>query len=162
MSWLRVLIPVWLVTAVWDGICASALSVLAYDTSASALWRGVATTLPGSATFEGNAGVMVGLVLHALVALTWSAVFVTLAWQWPALRRALTTPGGAAGVAVVYGPIIWLLMSVVVIPLATGRPPRVGGARWWVQVVAHVPFVSLPLVLTARHQLLRMGLTTHK
>jgi hypothetical protein len=39
-----------------------------------------------------------------------------------------------------------------VIPLATGRPPRFG-FRWWVQVVAHVPFVTLPLVFTARRSL---------
>jgi hypothetical protein len=43
-------------------------------------------------------------------------------------------------------------MSIAVIPLATGRP-AVFGFRWWVQVVAHVPFVSLPLVFTARRAL---------
>jgi hypothetical protein len=43
-------------------------------------------------------------------------------------------------------------MSLVVIPLATGRPSRFG-VRWWVQVVAHVPFVTMPLVFTARRML---------
>jgi hypothetical protein len=50
--------------------------------------------------------------------------------------------------------VIWLMMSLVVIPLATGRPPRIG-VRWWVQVVAHVPFVTIPLVFTARKVLQR-------
>ena len=54
--------------------------------------------------------------------------------------------------AAVYGPLIWLVMSLAVIPLATGRPPAFG-FRWWVQVLAHVPFVSLPLVFTARRAL---------
>jgi hypothetical protein len=45
-------------------------------------------------------------------------------------------------------------MSLMVIPLATGRPPRFG-LRWWVQVVAHVPFVSVPLVFTARRVVTR-------
>jgi hypothetical protein len=43
-------------------------------------------------------------------------------------------------------------MSLAVIPLATGRPPAFG-FRWWVQVLAHVPFVALPLVFTARYAL---------
>jgi hypothetical protein len=46
-----------------------------------------------------------------------------------------------------------------VIPLATGRPPRFG-TRWWVQVGAHVPFVSLPLVFTARRLLVGSGAKT--
>jgi hypothetical protein len=46
-------------------------------------------------------------------------------------------------------------MSFVVIHLATGKPPALT-FRWWVQVFAHVPFVTLPLVFTARRML---GLT---
>jgi hypothetical protein len=52
-------------------------------------------------------------------------------------------------VAAAYGPIIWLVMSLGVIPLATGKPPVIG-FRWWVQIFAHLPFVTLPLVFTAR------------
>ena len=59
---------------------------------------------------------------------------------------------GALAVAMVYGPAIWLVMSLVVIPLATGRPSTFG-ARWWVQIVAHVPFVTIPLVFAARRML---------
>jgi hypothetical protein len=29
------------------------------------------------------------------------------------------------------------------------------GARWWVQVGAHVPFVSMPLVFAARRVMVR-------
>jgi hypothetical protein len=65
------------------------------------------------------------------------------------LRRAIRPAGGALLVAAAYGPIIWLVMSLVVIPLATGRPPAFN-FRWWVQVFAHLPFVTLPLVFTAR------------
>jgi hypothetical protein len=43
-------------------------------------------------------------------------------------------------------------MSFAVIPLATGRLPALG-FRWWVQVFAHVPFVTIPLVFTARRAL---------
>ena len=153
-SFVRALIPVWLVTAAWDFVCATALSVLAYNTSAARLWQGVAATVLGPKALEGGAAtVAIGLLLHLAVALTWSAVFLAAARAWPALRHAIATPAGALGVAAAYGPMIWLAMSLVVIPLATGRPPRFG-VRWWVQIFAHVPFVTIPLVFTARRALL--------
>lgn len=152
-SFLRELVPVWLVTAAWDFICATALSVFAYHTSAARLWQGVAATVLGTKALEGGATtVAVGLLLHLAVALTWSAVFLAATHLSPALRRAIETPTGALGLAAAYGPLIWLVMSLVVIPLAAGRPPRFG-VRWWVQIFAHVPFVTVPLVFTARHVL---------
>jgi hypothetical protein len=151
-SFVGALVPVWLVTAVWDAVCATALGVFAYGTTAGGVWQGVAATALGPTTLTGGAGVAAGLAIHTAVALTWSALFVAAAWTWPALRRAIGTTGGALAVAVLYGPMIWLVMSLVVIPLATGRPPRFG-FRWWVQVFAHIPFVTVPLVLTARRML---------
>jgi hypothetical protein len=153
-TFVRTLLVVWLVTAVWDFICATALSVFAYGTTAAGLWQGVAATVLGPAALEGGARtVAAGLGLHLIVALTWSAIFVSAAWAWPALRQAIRTRTGALAAAAIYGPTIWLVMSLVDIPFATGRPPRLG-FRWWVQVVAHVPFVTLPLVFTARRLIL--------
>ena len=152
-SFLRALLPVWLVTAVWDFVCATALTVFAYGGTTAGLWRGVAGTAFGPAMLDrGAAGMAAGVAVHVVVALTWSALFVAAVRAWPALARAIRTPGGALAVAAAYGPVIWLVMSCVVIPLATGQPPRFG-LRWWVQVGAHVPFVTLPLVFTARHVL---------
>jgi hypothetical protein len=143
----------WLVTATWDFLCASALSVFAYHSTVSGLWQGVASVALGPAAREMGAwGVAAGLALHLLVALTWSAAFVFAVVGSRALRRALARPLRALVVSACYGPFIWLVMSLAVIPLATGRPPAFG-FRWWVQVFAHVPFVTLPLVFTARRAL---------
>lgn len=152
-AFVSALIPVWLVTAAWDFVCATALSVFAYHSTAARLWQGVAATALGPSALDwGAAGVAAGVGVHLMVALTWSAVFLAAARAWPALRRAIRGTGDALAVAAAYGPIIWLVMSLVVIPLATGRPPAFG-FRWWVQVFAHVPFVTLPLVFTARRVL---------
>lgn len=154
-SFVRVLLPVWLVTAVWDFLCASALSVFVYGGTFAGLWQGVASTVFGPDALKGGAKmVAAGLVLHGLVAFTWSLVFVAAVWLVPALSRAIRTAGGAVAVACAYGPLIWLVMSLAVIPLATHRPARITG-RWWVQVFAHVPFVTLPLVFSARRALAR-------
>jgi hypothetical protein len=140
----------WLVTAAWDFLCATALSVFAYHSTVSGLWQGVASVALGPAAREmGARGVAAGLALHLLVALTWSSAFVFAVVGSRALQRVLARPLGALTVAALYGPIIWLVMSLAVIPLATGRPPAFG-FRWWVQIFAHVPFVTLPLVFTAR------------
>ena len=150
------MIATWLVTAAWDFVCASALSVVAYHSTFSRLWQSVASAAVGSRAFEmGARGVAVGLALHLLVALTWSALFVLAVSRVRLLQRTLAPPSGALAIAVVYGPVIWLVMSFVVIQLATGKPPALT-FRWWVQVFAHVPFVTLPLVFTARRML---GLT---
>lgn len=149
----RAALLTWLVTAVWDFICASALSVFAYHSTFSRLWQGVAATVLGPrALGMASWGVITGLVLHLLVAFTWSTLFVLALASSARLRRVVDAPVGALGVACVYGPVIWLVMSLAIIPLATGRPPAFG-FRWWVQVFAHVPFVTLPLVFTARQVL---------
>lgn len=132
-------------------MCATALSVFAYHGTAAGVWRGVAATVLGPRALDGGApAVVVGVALHFAVALAWSALFVVATRVWPALRRTIRSPGGALAVASAYGPVIWLVMSLAVIPLATGRPPRFG-FRWWVQIFAHVPFVTIPLVFTTRH-----------
>jgi hypothetical protein len=151
IGFIRLLLPVWLVTAGWDFLCATALSMLAYHGTVAGLWRGVAATVLGPRALVGGwPTIALGLALHLAVALTWSALFVAVVWGSPALQRAIESRGGALAVAAVYGPCIWLVMSLVVIPLATSRSPTIG-LRWWVQVVAHVPFVTIPLVFMTRH-----------
>ena len=153
-SFARAVIPVWLVTAAWDFICATALSVFAYHSTVAHLWQGVASIVLGPSAIDGGASaVAFGIALHFAVAFTWSALFVAAARLSPALLRAIAKPSGALAVAAVYGPVIWLVMSLAVIPIATGRPPRLG-FRWWVQIFAHIPFVTIPLVFTARRVLL--------
>ena len=143
----------WLVVAAWDFVCATLLSVVAYGSTFSRLWQGVASTVLGPpALTMGARGVVAGLALHLAVAFVWSAAFVIALDRSDFLRRVVGRRRGAIAVACAYGPMIWLVMSLVVIPLATKRPPAFG-FRWWVQVFAHVPFVTLPLVLTARRAL---------
>ncbi|MDB4882432.1 MAG: hypothetical protein JWL95_1198, partial [Gemmatimonadetes bacterium] len=145
---LRILVRAWLLTALSDGLYASALSVFAYKSTFSRLWQGVASVLLGPTAFEGGTRtVLIGLLMHLGVALAWSTVFLLLAIAWPKLRRIVSAPAGIVGVAVVYGPIVWIVMSLAVIPLLTGRPPTIT-VRWWIALLGHIPFVALPIVAT--------------
>jgi hypothetical protein len=49
-------------------------------------------------------------------------------------------------VAVVYGPLVWMCMSLLVIPQLTGRSPTIT-YRWYIQLAGHAVFVGLPIVL---------------
>jgi hypothetical protein len=144
---LSLLLRTWLAIAAIDFIFASCLSVFAYGSTFSRLWQSVASAALGPSALQGGrATVLIGLLLHVCVAFTWSAVFLTLAKSVPTIQRIIATPGGMLEIAALYGPLIWLVMSLLVIPLASGRPPSIT-VRWWIQLFAHIPFVALPIVI---------------
>jgi hypothetical protein len=134
-----------LLTGVTDGLFSSVLSVAFYHSTATRLFQGVASVLLGTRAFdEGTRSAGIGLAMHFGVAFWWSAVFVLLTSSAP-VRRVLHSRYGVVKVAALYGPFIWTVMSVVVIPLLVHRPPAIN-IRWWVQFVGHIPFVALPIV----------------
>ena len=140
------LLPAGLLTAVTDGLFSSVLAAFFYGSTVTRLWQGVASVLLGAAAFEGGSRTAaIGVLMHVGVAFGWSAVFLLLVLSSSSLRAILAEPYGVVAVAVVYGPLIWLVMSLAVIPLLTHRPPAIN-FRWWVQLVGHIPFVALPIV----------------
>jgi hypothetical protein len=139
-----------LLTAVIDGLFSSILSVAAYGSTVSRLFQGVASVLLGSEAFNGGLRtVAVGVAMHVGVAFAWSAVFlfVVLRSRW--IRGLLASPYGVVKVAALYGPFVWMVMSLVVIPTLTHRPPTLS-YRWWVQFFGHIPFVGIPIVAASR------------
>jgi uncharacterized membrane protein YagU involved in acid resistance len=61
------------------------------------------------------------------------------------VRGLLASRYGIVKVAALYGPLVWLVMSLVVIPLLVHHAPTFN-IRWWIQLVGHFPFVGLPIV----------------
>ena len=94
----------------------------------------------------------IGVLMHIGVAFGWSAVFQFIVMRFGWIRRQLETPLGVVKVAAVYGPFVWLVMSLVVIPSLTHRPPAIT-YRWWIQLVGQFPFVGLPIVFASSHPL---------
>jgi hypothetical protein len=142
-----------LLTAVIDFLFASTLSVVAYRSTFSRLWQGVASVPLGPKAMEGGTTmVLAGLLLHVLVAFTWSAVFVFALLRMGWVRRLLASRHGVLKVAALYGPLIWLVMSLAVIPAFAGRPPRIS-YRWLVQLLGHIPFVAVPIAFVGRKSL---------
>ncbi|HEU5217516.1 MAG TPA: hypothetical protein VFU23_02600 [Gemmatimonadales bacterium] len=135
-----------LLTALVDGLFSSLLAVFIYRTGFARLWQGVASTLLGpSAINGGTTPVLIGLLMHLGVAFGWSTVFLVLLYRRRWIQNLLASPNGVLKVAALYGPCIWLVMSLVVIPLLVHRPTAIT-VRWWVQLIGHIPFVAVPIV----------------
>jgi hypothetical protein len=135
-----------LLTGLIDGLFASVQSVAFYGSTVTRLFQGVASTLLGKSAIDGGTTpALIGVLMHFGVAFGWSAVFLILFTQSAWLRRVLSSRYGVVKVAAVYGPCIWLVMSLLVIPLLLHRPPTIN-PRWWVQLIGHFPFVGLPIV----------------
>jgi hypothetical protein len=134
-----------LATGVIDGLWACVLTWI-YGSTFERLWQGVASTVVGADAIGGGAGpTALGLAIHFGVAFGWSAVFLALYLAIPKLRALTSSLGGIVAVAVVYGPLIWVVMSLLVIPALVGHPPNVT-YRWWIQLAGHAVFVGPPIV----------------
>ncbi len=134
-----------LLTAVTDGLFSSVLSAVFYGSTVARLFQGVAATLLGPGAFDGGfPTAALGVLMHIGVAFGWSAVFLFLVKRSAWLRSLLSSRNGVLKAASLYGPMVWLVMSLVVIPALTHRPPALG-VRWWIQLVGHFPFVGIPI-----------------
>lgn len=147
-AWSRV-VRAGLLTGVSDGLFSSALSVAFYGSTVTRLFQGVAATLLGTeALTGGNSTASVGVLMHFGIAFWWSAVFLLILVRVPWICQTLTSPYGRLKIAALYGPAIWMVMSLAVIPFLLHRPPVIN-VRWWVQFLGHIPFVGLPIAGTA-------------
>jgi hypothetical protein len=92
--------------------------------------------------------VALGVLMHFGVAFAWSAVFLFLVLRLPWVPALLASPYGVVKVAALYGPLIWMVMSLAVIPILAHRPPAIT-YRWWIQWFGHIPFVGIPIVASS-------------
>jgi hypothetical protein len=151
-SRLGTLVRAGLTTGIVDGLFSSVLSIAFYHSTATRLFQGVAATLLGPAAFEGGTRTAaIGLLMHFGVAFGWSAVFLFGALRLSWIRRTLASRAGVLKLASVYGPLIWMVMSLAVIPLLLRRPPAIT-FRWWIQLLGHIPFVAVPIAWTAKRR----------
>lgn len=140
-----------LATAVCDFLWACALSIGVYKGTFASLWQGVASVLLGkSAVGGGTLPIVVGILMHFLVAFSWADGMVWVVRKQPRVRALLLQPFGALIIAAVLGPLIWATMSLLIIPIFTHRFPDIT-PRWFIQALGHVAFVALPMTATIRH-----------
>jgi hypothetical protein len=135
-----------LLTGVVDGLFSSVLVVVFYHSTVTRLWQGVASVLLGKGALDGGTRTaLTGVLMHFGVAFGWSAVFLFLVMRSAWIRDLLASRYGVVKVASIYGPFIWIVMSLAIIPLLVHRPPIIN-FRWLIQLIGHIPFVAVPIV----------------
>jgi hypothetical protein len=141
-----------LLTGVVDGLFSSILNVVAYRSTVARLFQGVASVLLGPEAFSGGLRTAaVGVLMHFGVAFGWSAVFLFLVLRLPWVRGVLASRYGVIKIAALYGPFIWMVMSLAVIPILLHRPPTIT-YRWWIQWFGHIPFVGVPIAASSSRE----------
>lgn len=135
-----------LLTALVDGTFSGVLAAFFYGSSVTRLFQGIAGTLLGPRAIDGGTPTaLVGVLMHIGVAFGWSAVFLLIYSRSARVRAIAASSGGVLKIAAVYGPLIWMVMSLAVIPALLHRPPAIN-LRWWIQFFGHIPFVATPIV----------------
>jgi hypothetical protein len=135
-----------LLTGVTDGLFSSTLSVAFYGSTVTRLFQGVAGVLLGPAALKGGTSTAaIGILMHFGVAMAWSLIFAIVALRISWVANLLRSRWGIVKTAALYGPLVWMVMSLAIIPALTHRPPAIT-ARWWTQFFGHMLFVGLPVV----------------
>lgn len=143
-GWTTRLLRAGLIMGVADGLWAMGLA-LWNNRPAMRVWQTVASVPFGKSMYDGGTPTqLLGLAMHFGVAFAWSGLFLLLVLRSPWLRGILDSPYGVLKVAAVYGPLVWMVMSVVVIPLLVQRPVVITSA-WWIQLPGHLLFVGIPI-----------------
>jgi hypothetical protein len=136
-----------LAVALLQGVFAYLAYVAVGSTTTTGLFQGIASALVGRvAYFGGTKTFVLGIVLHVVVALGWSVIFLLLLRGTKFVPRMLATSFGALKVASWYGPLVYVAMSMAVIPLFTHRVPPLT-LDWLTMLLGHIPFVGLPIAL---------------
>jgi len=143
----------WLLCGVLDILAAFVQVWMQAGRSPSAVLKGIASALWGTAANVGGAGfVAIGLAMHFTVALTATLVFYALSRRLAVLRTAPLLIVGP-----IYGVIVFAAMNYGTIPLMSwvrslylGTAPRWPGTMGWPMVAIHMAFVGLPIVWAIR------------
>jgi hypothetical protein len=129
-----------------DFLFASVSNWLMQQRTPIRVFQGVASVPFGKGMIDAGVGpALLGLLLHFCVAFFWSFVYFILTRSNSSLRSLVRSPAGAAAFALVYGPCIWLVMSMLLIPAFVHRSPTFTPI-WWVQLVGHALFVVGPMI----------------
>ena len=126
-----------------DGVAASVQFALR-GIEPLCVWQGVASGLMGDRAFGmGWFSGAFGLVLHFLIAMIVTTVFVGACPQFPALQQFYWISGP------LYGVIVFLVMNLIVVPLSARPKKPAPVVVVAVQIVIHLFFVGLPIATAA-------------
>lgn len=112
------------------------------------LAQSIATGVLGRAAFDGGVGTaLLGVALHLTIACGWTLVFFLVTARVPPLRALVTTTRGQVLAGLLWGPLVWLLMDFVVLPLSLARPTPTTSPTFYINLLQHALMIGLPMSL---------------
>ncbi|MEP6573836.1 MAG: hypothetical protein ABJD11_14120 [Gemmatimonadota bacterium] len=139
------------VVGVLDGTAAVLLRLAisgAFDPAG--VFQGIASVVAGDEAVGGGfRTVALGLAMHFSVALAWTTVYATIYRYWPALREFTRSTGGAVLAGAAFGPLVWIVMRLAVLPLLVAQGAIKPGP--FLRMIAiHIVCVGIPMAFIIR------------
>jgi uncharacterized membrane protein YagU involved in acid resistance len=142
-----------LLTGFLDGVAAILLFVARGNKKPAILFQYIASAVFGKAAFTGGSGMVVmGILLHLLIALSWTVIYFRL---YPHISWLSVYPLAAAAI---YGLLIWLIMNLVVVPLSKAAPRPFSLTFALINIVILMVAIGLPAAFLARQYFQKGGL----
>lgn len=128
-----------------DGLAAAILSGLR-GVSPIRVFQYIASGLIGRASFRGGvATVLLGVLLHFLIASIFAAIYYGASCRLPALIRQAVRWG------LIYGVTVYFAMKYIVLPLSAVQRAPFSPAALLEGMIVHAFCVGLPIALFAQH-----------
>lgn len=134
-----------LVSGTLDGIAASIVFNFKLGLNPGQVMQYIASAIYGSAAFKGGVyTIIVGIVLHFIIALVASATFLYAYPKIGIVRSNVVTAGLAFGLGV------WLFMNFIIVPVTKIQPAPFDVLAALISGMWHMVLVGLPIALIVR------------
>jgi hypothetical protein len=130
-----------------DGLAASTSAYLSSGVTPDRVFQYVASGVVGIEAFKGGMPMVVlGILFHFFIALSFTAFFYALASRRKSLFDKVLLTG------VVYGIFTWLVMNFVVVPLSQIPASEFNLHQVFIGLLIHIFVIGIPIVwLTKQH-----------
>ena len=134
-----------LIAGTMDALAASCQFFLRTGKSPAGVWRYVASAVVRADAAVGpDARVALGIALHFVIALAWTALFFLAASRFRVVR------GNPWIIGPLYGLLVWVLMNRVLVPLTLIGPPKAFNAmQAAIGALIIVVCIGIPIALGA-------------
>jgi uncharacterized membrane protein YagU involved in acid resistance len=134
-----------LVSGVLDGIAASVVFNIKLGLNPGQVMQYIASAVYGSDAFKGGIyTIIIGILLHFIIAFIAAAIFLYAYPKIKILRRDIIITG------LVFGLGIWLFMNFLIIPLTKIQPAPFDVMAALISASWHMVLVGLPIALIVK------------
>lgn len=116
MAPIRTILITGLYAGLLDGVAAVVVTYIRSGKGPAIVYQYIASALLGPTAFSGGIPmVILGIVLHMIIAFLWALIFFLLCNVFPPRRQAVA---GCVIPGILYGMAVWVIMNLVVLPLS--------------------------------------------